>query len=116
MALVLIVVVASQIGRIYSDWELILRVIPIYVLFLIITPFISRFIAYIFKLDIGAGRTLIFSTGTRNSLVVLPLALALLESWATLASAVIVTQTIVELIRELIYIRVIPNVIMKENQ
>lgn len=115
MALVLIVVVASQIGRVYSDWALIVRVIPIYVLFLIITPFISRFLAHIFKLDKGAGRALIFSTGTRNSLVVLPLALALPESWATLAAAVIVTQTITELIGELIYIRIIPSFIMKDN-
>jgi ACR3 family arsenite efflux pump ArsB len=115
MALVLIVVVSSQIGRVYSDWELIVRVIPIYILFLIITPFISRLIANIFRLDKGAGRALIFSTGTRNSLVVLPLALALPENWATLAAAVIVTQTIIELIGELIYIRVIPRLIIKDH-
>src|SRR5699024_8439012 len=63
MALVLLVVVASQIGKVYSDFGLIVRVIPIYVLFLIITPFVSRFIVYMFKLDKGAGRTLIFSVG-----------------------------------------------------
>lgn len=88
---------------------------PIYVLFLIITPFISRLIANIFNLDKGAGRALIFSTGTRNSLVVLPLALALPENWATLAAAVIVTQTIIELIGELIYIRVVPRLIIKDH-
>ncbi|MEK3992880.1 MULTISPECIES: arsenic resistance protein [Robertmurraya] len=115
MALVLIVVVASQIGKVYSDFEIIVRVIPIYILFLIITPIVSRLIAYAFKLDNGSGRTLIFSTGTRNSLVVLPLALALPQSWATLASAVIVTQTIVELIGELFYIKAIPNLILKDH-
>ncbi|HEO8421330.1 MULTISPECIES: arsenic resistance protein [Bacillaceae] len=115
MALVLIVVVTSQIGKVYSDFEIIVRVIPIYILFLIITPFISRFIAFVFKLDIGAGRALIFSTGTRNSLVVLPLALALPDSWATLAAAVIVTQTIVELIGELFYIKAIPKLILKDH-
>lgn len=114
MALVLIVVVASQIGKVYHDFELIMRVIPIYVLFLLLTPFVSRFLAYVFKLDIGAGRALIFSTGTRNSLVVLPLALALPDSWATLAAAVIVTQTIVELIGELFYIKAIP-LLMKDR-
>lgn len=115
MAFVLIVVVASQIGKVYSDFDMIVRVIPIYLLFLIITPFVSRLIASVFKLDIGAGRTLIFSTGTRNSLVVLPLALALPDSWATLAAAVIVTQTIVELIGELFYIKAIPNLILKDR-
>ncbi|MEK4425728.1 arsenic resistance protein [Solibacillus sp. FSL K6-1523] len=109
MAIVLMVVVASQIGKVYSDFKLILPAIPLYILFLIITPFVSRFIAYAFRLDSGAGRALIFSTGTRNSLVVLPLALALPESWATLAAAVIVTQTIVELVGELFYIKVIPK-------
>ncbi|GIN72928.1 arsenic resistance protein [Bacillus sp. J14TS2] len=114
MALVLIVVVASQIGKVYSDFGIIVRVIPIYILFLIITPLVSKVIAYVFKLDSGAGRALIFSTGTRNSLVVLPLALALPNSWATLAAAVIVTQTIVELIGELFYIKVIPKWLLKD--
>ncbi|MDR4887782.1 arsenic resistance protein [Fredinandcohnia sp. QZ13] len=114
MALVLIVVVASQIGKVYSDFALIVRVIPIYIMFLIITPLVSRLIAFAYKLDLGAGRALIFSTGTRNSLVVLPLALALPNSWGTLAAAVVVTQTIVELVGELFYIRVIPNIIMKD--
>ncbi|MGE7021632.1 arsenic resistance protein [Solibacillus cecembensis] len=109
MAIVLMVVVASQIGKVYSDFKLILPAIPIYILFLIVTPFVSRFIAYAFRLDTEAGRALMFSTGTRNSLVVLPLALSLPESWATLAAAVIVTQTIVELVGELIYIKVIPK-------
>ncbi len=115
MAFVLIVVVASQIGKVYSDFEIIMGVLPIYILFLIITPLVSRFIAFVFKLDEGAGRALIFSTGTRNSLVVLPLALALPDSLATLAAAVIVTQTIVELIGELFYIKAIPELIMKDR-
>lgn len=114
MAFVLTVVIASQIGKVYSDFEVIVRVIPIYVLFLIITPFVSRFIAAFFKLDVGAGRTLIFSTGTRNSLVVLPLALSLPDAWATLAAAAIVTQTIIELIGELIYIKAVPKLIFKK--
>ncbi|PYF08393.1 arsenic resistance protein [Ureibacillus chungkukjangi] len=113
MALVLIAVVASQIGKVYSDFDVIVRVIPIYILFLVITPIVSRVIVMTFKLDVDAGRALIFSTGTRNSLVVLPLALALPESWATIAAAVIVTQTIMELIGELIYIKAVPNLILK---
>ncbi|WP_346235756.1 arsenic resistance protein [Lysinibacillus telephonicus] len=115
MALVLIAVVASQIGKVYSDFDVIVRVIPIYFLYLIITPFVSRLIAFIFKLDKDAGRALIFSIGTRNSLVVLPLALALPESWAKIAAAVIVTQTIVELMGELIYMKAVPNLILKDS-
>lgn len=77
MAFALIVVVASQIGKVYNDMAIIVNVIPIYVAFLIIMPWISRFIATGFGLNPGAGRALIFSSATRNSLVVLPLALAL---------------------------------------
>ncbi|MBP2078388.1 arsenic resistance protein [Oceanobacillus polygoni] len=115
MALVLFVVAASQINKIYNDLHIVVRVIPIYVLFLIITPIISRLLASMFKLDLGAGRALIFSMGTRNSLVVLPLALALPDPMATLAAAVIVTQTIVELVGELIYIQAVPNLILKDG-
>ncbi|MFC0237160.1 arsenic resistance protein [Fictibacillus phosphorivorans] len=114
MALVLIVIVASQIGKVYNDFNSIVQVVPIYLLFLIIMPMVSRVIARVFTLDIGAGRALIFSMGTRNSLVVLPLALALPESWRTLAAAVIVTQTIVELIGELIYIKIVPKWILRD--
>lgn len=73
-------------------------------------------VSRIFRLDTGAGRALIFSAGTRNSLVVLPVALALTEPINALVSAVIVTQTIVvELIGELIYTRLVPNVLIREK-
>ena len=99
MALALIVVVASQIDKVYNDMAIIVNVIPIYIAFLIIMPWISRIIANGFRLNTSAGRALIFSSATRNSLVVLPLALSLPPEWATIAAAVIVTQTMVELAR-----------------
>jgi len=115
MALALIVVVASQIGKVYNDMAIIVNVIPIYVAFLIIMPWISRIIANGFRLNPSAGRALIFSSATRNSLVVLPLALALPPEWATIAAAVIVTQTMVELAGELLYIRLVPEVILRDR-
>lgn len=115
MALVLIIVVASQIENVYADFNIIVHVIPIYVVFLIIMPAIARLMAMLFRLNIGAGRALIFSSGTRNSLVVLPLALALPDEWSTIAAAAIVTQTIVELVGELIYIRLIPGFVLRDR-
>lgn len=115
MALALVVVVASQIDKVYTDLNIIVNVIPIYAAFLIIMPFISRIIANLFQLESGAGRALIFSAATRNSLVVLPLALSLSPEWATIAAAVIVTQTIVELAGELVYIRLVPGMILKDR-
>ncbi|MFK9116012.1 bile acid:sodium symporter [Peribacillus castrilensis] len=115
MALTLFVVVASQIGKLSTYIDQIIQVIPIYIAFMIIMPIISRFIAKWFKLDTGSGRALIFSGSTRNSLVVLPLALALPDELSTLVAAVIVTQTIVELAGELVYIRIVPRLLLREK-
>lgn len=116
MAIVLFVVIASQIGRVYEDLSVIIAVIPIYVLFHIMTLFISRATSAFFRIGPEDGRALIFSAGTRNSLVVLPLALTLPEEMATIAAAVIVTQTVIELIAELVYIRIVPNLIYRDRK
>lgn len=113
MAVILLLVVASQIGRIEESLPLVSQAVPIYVAFMAIMPLLARLTACAFRLDTQAGRALIFSAGTRNSLVVLPLALALPNAWV-LASAVIVTQTLVELVGELVYIRLVPSVIFRE--
>lgn len=113
MAIVLLLVVASQIGRIEEHFTLVALAVPVYVAFMVIMPLLTRLTACAFRLDAQAGRALIFSAGTRNSLVVLPLALALPDTWI-LASAVIVTQTLVELVGELIYIRLVPAVIFRD--
>ncbi|MGE7873583.1 arsenic resistance protein [Bacillus paramycoides] len=114
MALTLFVVVASQIGKLPEFINQIIQVVPIYIAFMVIMPVIAKYIAKLFRLDVASGRTLIFSSFTRNSLVVLPLGLALPDI-STLVAAVIVTQTIVELISELIYIRVVPNVLLRDK-
>ncbi|WP_342512437.1 bile acid:sodium symporter [Sporosarcina sp. FSL K6-1522] len=115
MALTLFVIVASQIGKLSTHMNLIIKVIPIYIAFMMIMPMISRFIAKWFKLDIGSGRALIFSGSIRNSLVVLPLALSLSDDISTLVAAVIVTQTIVELAGSLIYIRLVPHLLLRQK-
>lgn len=46
---------------------------------------------------------------TRNSLAVLPFAFTLPAQPAPLVVAVIITQTIIELFAEIIYIRIIPT-------
>lgn len=113
MAVILLLVVASQIGRIEESLPLVSQTVPVYIAFMGIMPFLARLTACAFRLDTQEGRALIFSAGTRNSLVVLPLALALPDAWI-LASVVIVTQTLVELVGELIYIRLVPSVIFRE--
>lgn len=114
MALVPFLVIGSQIDRIVKDFNIIIAVIPIYVLFHIVSPVISRAIASVFRIGPSDGRALIFSAGTRNSLVVLPLPLTLPENMATIAASVIVTQTVIELIAELLYINFVPNYIYRD--
>ncbi len=115
MALTLFTIVATQISKLTSHWSLIVAVVPVYILFMLIMPWIARWIATLFKLDVASGRALIFSSSTRNSLVVLPLALALPGEWSMIVSAIIVTQTIVELAGELIYVRLVPALILRDR-
>ncbi|WP_219814076.1 hypothetical protein [Rathayibacter sp. AY1D9] len=65
-------------------------------------------IARLFRLENSATRALVFSGATRNSLVVLPLALALPASLA-LAPVVVVTQTLVELVGMVVFVRLSPR-------
>ncbi|MBF7019179.1 arsenic resistance protein [Staphylococcus sp. 18_1_E_LY] len=111
MALVLIAVIASQISFVTKDLTVIYRIIPIYICFAIVAPIIGNLCAKLFKLDVELRRSIAFSATTRNSLVVLPLALTLPQNLALTVTSIIVTQTIIELIFEVIYIQVIPKLI-----
>jgi len=63
------------------------------------------------RLPVTEARSVTFSAATRNSLVVLPLALALPEDMRGLAAAAVITQTLVELVSELIYVRAVPRAV-----
>ncbi|EYR83780.1 efflux protein [Shinella sp. DD12] len=107
-ALVLFVVIASVVPQLGTAIGSVRQVIPIYVVFAILAPLVGWGMARLFGLEPAAGRAIAFSAGTRNSLVVLPLALAVPEA-VPILPAIIVTQTLVELVGELIYVRMIPR-------
>ncbi len=111
MALVLLVVIGSQITSVVRDIDLLAPVIPVYVGFLLLAPLMGMLASRLFKLPAMTARAVTFSASTRNSLVVLPLALALPEGIRGLAAAAVITQTLVELVGELIYIRLIPALV-----
>lgn len=110
MAATLIVVVASQIPKLDDDLGPVLRVVPFYVLFLVVMAFAGLAIARLFRLEAPAGRAIVFTGATRNSLVVLPLALALPDRLA-LAALVVVTQTLVEVVGMVVYVRTVPKLL-----
>jgi ACR3 family arsenite efflux pump ArsB len=110
MAATLFVVVASQVPRIRDDLGDLVGVVPFYVLFLIVMAFAGLGISRLFRLDVAPGRAVVFTGATRNSLVVLPLALALPDR-LDVAPAVVVTQTLVEVLGMVAYVRLVPRLI-----
>ncbi|HLX00730.1 MAG TPA: arsenic resistance protein, partial [Trinickia sp.] len=107
-ALVLFVVIASVVPRLAPAVGSALTVAPIYVAFSIAAPLLGWGVARAFQLDNAAARAVAFSASTRNSLVVLALAFAVPGAIPVLP-AVIVTQTLVELLSELVYVRLLPK-------
>ncbi|WP_058479772.1 arsenic resistance protein [Legionella waltersii] len=112
-ALVLFVVITSVVPQLGLATGSVLKVIPIYLAFAIIAPWAGWFIARMFHLDVPSSRSVAFSAGTRNSLVVLPLAFAI-PGAVPILPAIIVTQTLVELVSELIYVHLIPKLMKQE--
>lgn len=110
MMLVLGVVVASQVPTIDDNWTSVLAVVPVYLAFLTAMALVGAAIGKLAGLDTEGRRAIVFSGGTRNSLVVLPLALAL-PAGLELAAAVVVTQTLVEVIGMVVYVRVVPRLV-----
>lgn len=116
MMATLFAVVASQITDITDRFGDVAAVVPIYVVWFVVLPVVGMLLARAVKLDRPRSIALIFSGATRNSLVVLPLALALPETFS-LAAVVVVTQTLVELAAMIVYMRVVPRIVgdAKEN-
>ncbi len=110
MAVVLAVVVASQIPRIDGNLGALAPVIVVYAAFLVVMPLAGKAVAGLLRLDVPASRAVAFSGATRNSLVVLPLALALPTGYE-LAAAAVVAQTLVEMVGMVVYVRAIPRLV-----
>lgn len=110
MATTLLTVVASQVPKLGGNLNEVTRVVPFYVLFLLVMAFAGLAVARLFGLNAADGRAIVFTGATRNSLVVLPLALALPDRLA-IAAVVVVTQTLVEVIGMVIYVRTIPRLL-----
>lgn len=107
-ALVLFIVIAAVVPQVGLALDGALSAVPIYIAYAVIAPIIGWGISRLARLDAPAGRAIAFSAGTRNSLVVLPLAFAVPNAMPLLP-AIVVAQTLVELLCELGYIRLIPK-------
>jgi ACR3 family arsenite transporter len=111
MGVTLFVVIASQLPRVQDAFDQIVVVVPVYVAFLFVMPLLGRLVSGLLGMDVGERRALVFTSVTRNSLVVLPLGLALPAGYE-LVPAIIVTQTLVELSGMVVLTRVVPAVLV----
>ena len=107
MMAILAVVVASQIAAVGSQIGSLARVIPLYIAFTVVAVAVGRIAGRVVRLDTPSTRAVMFSAATRNSLVVLPLALAL-PATLGIAPLAVVTQTLVELVAMVVLVRLVP--------
>ncbi|SDY54120.1 arsenic resistance protein [Nitrosomonas sp. Nm33] len=108
LALVVFFIAATQVGLIIGSTYFLGQLLLVFIVFLIMAGLIAYLLARQFALSPEQGRVLAFSFGTRNSFVMLPLALALPSSFE-LAVVVIVFQSLVELLGMAFYLWWVPK-------
>lgn len=108
LALVVFSIAAAQVNVVMGSLGLLGPLLLVFVAFLVIAGLLSRVLARLFQLPSRQGRVLAFSLGSRNSFVVLPLALTLPPSFEV-AVVVVVFQSLVELFGMAVYLWWVPR-------
>ena len=110
LALVVFLISASQVQTVTASSPVLPQVAGVFVGFLVLALIAGLAMTRLLGLPARSGRALVYSLGTRNSFVVLPLALALPQEWR-LAIVVIVFQSLVELLGVLVYLKAVPRLL-----
>jgi ACR3 family arsenite efflux pump ArsB len=108
LAVVVLIIAATQVRVVMGSIGILGHLLLVFAAFLLLAGLIARLLARQFGLPPSQGRVLAFSLGTRNSFVVLPLALALPPSYE-LAVVAIVFQSLVELFGMAVYLWWVPH-------
>lgn len=108
LAWVILLVTATQVTMITGSLPRFGVLLGVFAAYLMLVPALAWALARLFQLPPVQARTLTYSLGSRNSFVVLPLALALPET-LQFAALVIVFQSLVELLGMLAYLRWLPK-------
>ncbi len=108
LGLVVFIIATTQVKLVAASLGILGQLLLVFVGFLVVAGLLARALAHLFGLAPTQGRVLAFSFGTRNSFVVLPLALALPPSYE-LAVVAIVFQSLVELVGMVVYLWLVPN-------
>lgn len=110
MMLTLAVVVGSQVSALGGALGRLLIAVPVFAAFILVMAPLGALAGRVARLDVPGRRAVVFSGVTRNSLVVLPLALSLPAGFEP-APLVVVTQTLVELVAMVVMVAVVPRAI-----
>lgn len=110
LVLVVFLIAASQVNAVLGALPVMGQVLGVFVAYLVVAALAGMGLGRLFSLAPASTRALIFSLGTRNSFVVLPLALVLPAVWQT-ATVVIVFQSLVELFGMIAYLWAVPRVL-----
>ncbi|MEX2657027.1 MAG: hypothetical protein WD272_05895, partial [Balneolales bacterium] len=110
LAIVIFMISASQSQVLFEATFYLLYPAICFVAFLFITPLMAKILSTLVNLPVRQGRVLAFSLGSRNSFVVLPLALALPESFE-ITVFVVVLQSLIELFGMAAYVWFIPKIL-----
>ena len=97
LALVMFLIAAAQVGAVKVALPELGVVLPLFALYLLLAVLLAWALGTAWRLPVAQGRTLAFSLATRNSFLVLPLALSLPAGWE-LVAVVVVAQSLVELL------------------
>jgi ACR3 family arsenite transporter len=108
LAIVVFIIAASQVSLVAGSAPLLSHLLVVFVSFLVVAGVVAKAFAVFFRLPQDQGRVLAFSFGTRNSFVVLPIALTLPPSFEV-AVVVIVFQSLVELFGMATYLWWVPK-------
>ncbi|MCW5938822.1 MAG: hypothetical protein KF884_05250 [Fimbriimonadaceae bacterium] len=114
LAVVVFLIAGAQVVAVRDSLFLLPAVVPLFIAFLLAAAWLARVMARFYRLPVDQGRTLAFSFGTRNSFVVLPLALALPPGWEAVA-VVVVLQSLVELFGMAVFVRWVPERLFPEG-
>lgn len=111
MMLTLALVVAAHSGAVAQRWRSLLVLVPVYVGFAVVMAATGLVVGRCVGLPRTSRIAVVFSGVTRNSLVVLPLALSWGDANGGSGNAVVVavvTQTLVELVMMVVMVRAVP--------
>ncbi|GAA2073793.1 arsenic resistance protein [Aeromicrobium halocynthiae] len=114
LATVILAVATANVGAVRGSLDVLAVVGLVAGAYLALALGAARLLATLVRLPLEQGRTLAFTMGTRNSFIVLPLALALPAGWE-IVPIVVVTQSLVELLAMIVYVWLVPQVVFADR-